>query len=351
MENSDSNLSQTQALQRQATKILPSLTAHFSQLGYKEFLHQRISQQKRIENDQSSTMRYQIGMYQKAVYKGLTRARHDQYGNVMIKWQLSDDNNHQEAHGLSHEISVLQALNQTYDSQKDIFFVPQILTYQTVDLQVLKQVYQLTILVMPYYAQGSLANQLSDKNPQPLTTKQKHQIIIQAAQLIANLHKQDWLHNDIKPSNILLEVFLSSNADSKTEVSNLLLTDFALAEKVDSTIGRKVREQAAGTPAYLAPERWQGHSITQQSDIYAFGVMIYEIVVGKRPFTISKYSSDPMRDWAIQHCQRSALKLSKEHQHYQRIINKALAKRVENRYQSMEEVLMDLECESSTLLI
>jgi serine/threonine-protein kinase len=71
--------------------------------------------------------------------------------------------------------------------------------------------------------------------------------------------------------------------------------------------------------------------------------MLYEILAGERPFKIDNPSGAPLREWATQHCQQPIATLPLEYRRYQRIINKALAKRIEKRYQSMEEIVMDLE--------
>ena len=71
--------------------------------------------------------------------------------------------------------------------------------------------------------------------------------------------------------------------------------------------------------------------------------MMVEILTGKRPFQISANSNDKLKAWAIQHCQQPIPTLPLKYSHYQGIINKALAKRVERRYQSMKQILLDLE--------
>ena len=193
------------------------------------------------------------------------------------------------------------------------------------------------VLVMPYYESGSLAKLLN--HHVSLTDKQKHDLIKESAHLICNLHNAGWLHNDIKPSNILLSDNLTSHADSDCIVPDLLLTDFALAQRNDRP---NAINFSGGTPAYLAPERWQEQRATIQSDIYAFGIMMVEILVGKRPFNIDPQSNQSMTDWAIQHCQQSIPKLPLEYVRYQSIVDKALAKRIEKRYQSMDEVIANL---------
>ena len=131
---------------------------------------------------------------------------------------------------------------------------------------------------------------------------------------------------------------LLNNAGASNLMPNLLLTDFALAERVNEL----EEGSPAGTPAYLAPERWQGQSATVHSDIYAFGLMMVEILTGKRPFQVSAHSNDKLKAWAIQHCQQPIPKLPSEYSHYQYMVDKALAKRVEKRYQDLDKVLIDL---------
>ena len=311
-----------QALQRQAQQILPVLDTLFSDMNYSEIAHQRISQQ---------THNSEIN------YKGLTQGQHPQFGQVMIKWQLSTDANQNSA-GLIYEADVLTSINSLSNNQNSLTAIaPPILAYENITVQILSQTQQLTILVMPYYPYGSLATQLNVRNHSLLSLQRKHQFIVQSAQLIANLHNAGWLHNDIKPSNILLDGFMPNHADNRSIIPNLLLTDFALAEPISKSVGASL----AGTPAYLAPERWQGQGATVQSDIYAFGVMITEILVGERPFNTDSLNDEPLREWAIQHCQQTTPTLPLEYSRYQGIVDKVLAKQVQKRYQSMKEVLRD----------
>ncbi|MDN3397578.1 serine/threonine-protein kinase [Psychrobacter sp. APC 3426] len=323
--------SSKQALQTQAQKILPVLTNLFSSLHYSQIAHQRLSQQ----SDSGE-----------ANYQGLTRSQHAQFGQVMIKWQLSADSNKKSA-DLAYEADVLKSINISISENSLPAIAPPILAYDNVTIQILKPSSQLTILVTPYYPNGSLASQLNSQNHSRLTDVQKHHFIVQSALLVAKLHNIGWLHNDIKPSNILLDGFMPNHADNSSIVPDLLLTDFALAEAINDDIAQNSDKDStgdsAGTPAYLAPERWQGQGATLQSDIYAFGIMMYETLTGERPFNIDNQSGEPLREWAIQHCQQPVPTLPLEYSGYQGIIDKALAKRVERRYQSMEDIVVDLE--------
>jgi predicted Ser/Thr protein kinase len=87
---------------------------------------------------------------------------------------------------------------------------------------------------------------------------------------LAAAHEKGVLHRDLKPSNIML--------DARGQV---LLTDFGLAGLAAQISGAEVRN---GTPAYMAPEQIAGKEVTTQSDIYALGLVLYEIFTGKRPF-------------------------------------------------------------------
>ena len=328
MKNSASNFDEKQALQMQAGELLPLITKALSKWGYQNITHQRISQSNNAATN----------------YQGLTRAQHSQLNNVMIKWQLSPDN--KALSDLSYEVKVLSTLHCAQQIQKNTApIAPPVLEHKNSELQWLEQSYQLTILVMPYYPLKSLAQHLNKKN-QPLSDNLKPQIIVQSAHLIANLHQQGWLHNDIKPSNFLISDELSDDAILKIDsfkTGALLLTDFALAKCLNKNVNQEYAINPAGTPAYLAPERWRGQSATTQSDIYAFGIMLNEVLTGKRAFSIASPSSEPFKAWATVHCQSPIALLPDKYQHYQPIIDKALAKRIENRYQSMEEVVKDLE--------
>src|ERR1700739_2090426 len=87
---------------------------------------------------------------------------------------------------------------------------------------------------------------------------------------IAAAHAKGVLHRDLKPGNIML--------DGRGQV---VVTDFGLAGVADDIRGPEVR---SGTPAYMAPEQVEGREVTMLSDIYALGLVLYEIFTGKRAF-------------------------------------------------------------------
>jgi serine/threonine-protein kinase len=94
-----------------------------------------------------------------------------------------------------------------------------------------------------------------------------------ARQLCAGLaaaHTKGVLHRDLKPANIML--------DGRGQV---VITDFGLAGVADDIRGQEVR---SGTPAYMSPEQLSGKEVSTRSDIYALGLVLYEVFTGKRAF-------------------------------------------------------------------
>lgn len=102
--------------------------------------------------------------------------------------------------------------------------------------------------------------------------KMIHQIILQVCNALHHAHSFNIVHRDIKPENILL--------DSQGKVK---VTDFGIA-KVMGGISVTRTNQVIGTPEYLAPEQVKGHQVTPATDIYALGVVLYELLTGQVPF-------------------------------------------------------------------
>jgi serine/threonine protein kinase/tetratricopeptide (TPR) repeat protein len=125
-------------------------------------------------------------------------------------------------------------------------------------------------IILEYVKGGSLRDKL-DESPQ-LPIAQVLEIALDLADALTRAHRLNIIHRDIKPANVLM-------ADDGTP----RLTDFGVARIGDSSQMTKTGV-VMGTLAYLPPEALAGERIDQRADIWAYGVMLYEMVAGRRPF-------------------------------------------------------------------
>ncbi len=125
-------------------------------------------------------------------------------------------------------------------------------------------------IVMEYVGGGSLDILLKRERKQPIT--RALEIAIDLADALVRAHRLKIIHRDIKPQNVLL-------AEDRTP----RLTDFGVAHISDlSTITQS--GALVGTMPYLSPEAWQYEEPDEGTDIWAFGIMLYEMLAGRRPF-------------------------------------------------------------------
>ncbi len=115
---------------------------------------------------------------------------------------------------------------------------------------------------------GSLVRRIGRLSPDKAT-----EIARQICAGLAAAHERGVIHRDLKPTNVMLD------GSGKVRI-----TDFGLASLAASIQGVEAR---AGTPAYMAPEQLAGHEVTTKSDIYSLGLVLYEILTGKRAFEAS----------------------------------------------------------------
>jgi formylglycine-generating enzyme required for sulfatase activity/tRNA A-37 threonylcarbamoyl transferase component Bud32 len=118
---------------------------------------------------------------------------------------------------------------------------------------------------------GSIADRLAREGQLPVDDVVR--ITKEVASALGHAHKRGIVHRDIKPPNILVD----------SESGRCLVTDFGIARTVD-TATLTATGVMLGTPAYLSPEQITGEQIDHRVDIYALGVMMYEMLAGKVPF-------------------------------------------------------------------
>ena len=125
-------------------------------------------------------------------------------------------------------------------------------------------------IVMEYLPKGSLY-QVLHNNSEPLEWKVRYQIASDVAVGLSFLHKENIIHRDLKSLNVLVDNAMHAR-----------VADFGLSKiKSESSIGS---DQLAGTPQWMAPELFKQKSHTRASDIYSFGMILWELVSRKRPF-------------------------------------------------------------------
>ena len=163
--------------------------------------------------------------------------------------------------------------------------------------------------------------------PQPL--EEALDIAIQAAQGLKAAHQKEIVHRDIKPANLML-----------TEEGQVKVMDFGLAQPADATRLTKTGS-TLGTIAYMPPEQIRGQKVDHRADIWSLGVVIYEMVTGQIPF---KGEYNQLVAYNIQNAEpemitalRAGVPLELEF-----IVGKALAKDRAERYQQVEELIVDL---------
>jgi serine/threonine-protein kinase len=208
---------------------------------------------------------------------------------------------------------------------------------------------------LPYivmdYVEGVTLEELLDSG-MPLKGDQALDIFIQTAEALAHAHKRGIIHRDIKPSNIMLTV-------AENETYFVRMVDFGIAKITDSEMGPNspltMTGEVLGTPTYMSPEQCMGKELDGRSDIYGLGCVMYHTLTGRPPFTgtttlhvLLKHSHDPVPQLTTE----QNVKLPKG---LEAIVKRCLEKSPQDRYATMDEVIVDLrkikEGESITIRI
>jgi serine/threonine protein kinase len=178
-------------------------------------------------------------------------------------------------------------------------------------------------IVMDYAEGGSLKDLILRG---PMDTDRAISIVAQLADALDYAHRQGLIHRDVKPSNILM-----------TRDGRPVLTDFGIAKVLHVETQLTRTGTAIGTPEYMSPEQLQGQQVDGRTDIYALGVVLFEMLAGWTPFT----APTPM---AIMYKQMNELPPPLRQvnvtipEWLEQIVGKALAKQPAQRFQSAGEL-------------
>lgn len=181
-----------------------------------------------------------------------------------------------------------------------------------------------TYMVMPLVEGGDLNDLLTGKR---FTLEETEQVVSQVGDALDYAHTQGIVHRDVKPSNILID-----------PRGNCLLTDFGIAKLVEGSSSLTGTGNIIGTPDYMSPEQGLGKKLDGRSDIYALGVILYEMVTGQVP-----YRAETPMAVVVKHIQDPLPPPSKADptisESVERVILKSLAKQPDDRYATPDEMV------------
>ncbi|GAB4211849.1 MAG: hypothetical protein OHK0013_33970 [Sandaracinaceae bacterium] len=192
---------------------------------------------------------------------------------------------------------------------------------------------QSAYFVMEYLDGDSLTKVIARGGSIP-TARAIH-IVRQIASALEAAHERGIVHRDLKPDNIYL---VKQGADD----AFVKVLDFGIAKVGGASSKLTKTGMIFGTPHYMSPEQAAGQSVDRRTDIYALGVIMYEMFAGRVPFdgdTFMGILSKHMFESPIPPSQVKGAGLGA----IEDVILKALAKKVENRYQTMSELIADLD--------
>ncbi len=184
-------------------------------------------------------------------------------------------------------------------------------------------------VVMELFPYQNLKQEISQYGPENMATRAT-KIVRLAGEALAYFHKQNLIHRDIKPDNYLSD-----------EHGDIRLIDFALAQKQVTGFARFfTRTRIQGTRSYMAPEQIRGGALTIRSDLYSFGCTVFELLSGKPPYVgvseaelLQKHLSAP-----VPNLEGANSNVTPE---FARLVTKMMAKRPEERPESMTRMLIE----------
>lgn len=175
-------------------------------------------------------------------------------------------------------------------------------------------------LALEYVAGGDLKSRIRGG---PLAPADAFRIVREIATALGYAHTKDFVHRDVKPENILFR-------DNGTAV----LTDFGIARAVSSGTRMTGMGMSIGTPHYMSPEQARGKDVDGRADLYALGIVLYEMLTGTVP-----YDAEETVAIGIMHVTEPVPVLPQALSGHQVLLDRLLAKEPNERYRTAEALI------------
>ncbi|WP_020394429.1 serine/threonine-protein kinase [Thiolinea disciformis] len=186
-------------------------------------------------------------------------------------------------------------------------------------------------MVMEYLSGGSLKDKIKQKGR--LSQEESLSIARQMGSALDYAHQQGVIHRDVKPANILFR-----------ENDIAVLSDFGVSKQRDYAGDlTRVGYTMLGTPRYMSPEQITAMPVDGRSDLYSLALIFYEMLTGK-----TAIQGDTTVQIMREHTLEPSPTLPSPYQHFQAVLNKALAKQAEDRYASAGQFIDALETAAKT---
>jgi serine/threonine protein kinase/tetratricopeptide (TPR) repeat protein len=161
--------------------------------------------------------------------------------------------------------------------KRELVLARQVTHKYVVRIHDLGEIAGIKYLTMPYVEGETLAQVMRRVGPLPLASVIR--VAQQVAQGLAAAHEKGVIHRDLKPENIMVE----SAADQPVPLGgDALIMDFGIARSVEAGTTQTAAGSVIGTLEYMAPEQAQGKKVDQRADIYAFGLIVYDMLLGRQ---------------------------------------------------------------------
>ncbi len=174
-------------------------------------------------------------------------------------------------------------------------------------------------IAMEFFSRGDLKQRIDNG----ISTADARAYAVQIGSALEAIHEAGIVHRDLKPANIMFR------ADD-----SLALADFGISKRIGGTMDLTMTGSVLGTAHYMSPEQGRAGPVDTRADLYSAGIILYEMLVGERPF-----DGDSASGIIYQHLNADIPRLPAEIEQFQTVVDRLLAKDPDERYQRGSELV------------